>query len=46
MVNKAIIYSEIKENDAYVINKYVTGSGTYGNPELVTIDDLEIPNTE
>jgi len=37
--------SEIKENDAYVINKYVTGSGTYGNPELVTIDDLEIPNT-
>ena len=37
--------SEQKENDAYIINKYVTGSGSYGNPELVTIDDLQIPNT-
>jgi len=39
------IISELKEQNAYIINKYVSGTGTYGNPELVSIDDLEIQTT-
>jgi hypothetical protein len=33
---------EVEANDAYVINKYVTGNGKY---QVLTIDDLQIPNT-
>jgi hypothetical protein len=33
---------DVEANDAYIINKYVTGNGKY---PILTIDDLEIPNT-